>query len=32
VIAEYFFEQPEVFRSAHPELNGMLDRIFGQKK
>lgn len=28
VVAEYFFEQPELFRSAHPQLNEMLTRIF----
>ncbi|HTM94112.1 MAG TPA: M90 family metallopeptidase [Flavisolibacter sp.] len=28
VIAEYFFEQPELFRSNHPELSEMLTRIF----
>ena len=32
VISEYFFEQPEMFRSAHPELNEMLTRIFIRKK
>jgi Mlc titration factor MtfA (ptsG expression regulator) len=31
VIAEYFFEQPETFQSAHPELNEMLRRIFIRK-
>jgi MtfA peptidase len=31
VISEYFFEQPEVFQSAHPELNEMLRRIFIRK-
>jgi len=31
VIAEYFFEQPEVFRSNHPELNEMMVRIFVRK-
>lgn len=31
VIAEYFFEQPEAFRSAHPELDEMLRRIFIRK-
>lgn len=28
VMSEYFFEQPELFRSAHPELYLMLQRIF----
>jgi MtfA peptidase len=32
VIAEYFFEQPELFRSLHPELYEMLDRIFIKKQ
>ncbi|MGZ3955487.1 MAG: M90 family metallopeptidase [Flavisolibacter sp.] len=31
VISEYFFEQPEAFRSAHPELSDMLRRIFIRK-
>lgn len=31
VLTEYFFEQPEKFRSSHPELNGMLTRIFVKK-
>lgn len=31
VLAEYFFEQPEVFRSLHPELSEMLGRIFVRK-
>jgi MtfA peptidase len=31
VISEYFFEQPETFQSAHPELNEMLRRIFIRK-
>jgi hypothetical protein len=31
VITEYFFEQPEAFRSAHPELNELLRRIFIRK-
>src|SRR5215203_3654700 len=31
VISEYFFEQPEVFRSAHPALNEMLEQIFVRK-
>jgi Mlc titration factor MtfA (ptsG expression regulator) len=28
VVAEYFFQQPETFRVAHPELHGMMQRIF----
>jgi hypothetical protein len=28
VSSEYFFEQPELFRSAHPKLNEMLQMIF----
>ncbi len=28
VIAEYFFNQREAFRSNHPELNEMMERIF----
>lgn len=28
VLAEYFFEQPELFREFHPELYEMLQRIF----
>lgn len=31
VVSEYFFEQPESFRSKHPELNEMLTRIFIRK-
>ena len=31
VIAEYFFEQPELFNSNHPELHEMLHRIFIRK-
>lgn len=31
VLAEYFFEQPDVFQSNHPELYGMLQRIFVRK-
>ena len=31
VIAEYFFEQPEMFRLHHPELHEMLQRIFLRK-
>ena len=32
VIAEYFFEQPELFHSNHPELHQMLQRIFIRKQ
>lgn len=32
VIAEYFFEQPELFQSRHPELHLMLQRIFVRTK
>ena len=32
VIAEYFFEQPELFKERHPELNEMMERIFIRKK
>jgi Mlc titration factor MtfA (ptsG expression regulator) len=28
VVAEYFFESPALFSSAHPELNEMMQRIF----
>lgn len=28
VASEYFFEQPDAFQSAHPELHEMLQRIF----
>lgn len=31
VIAEYFFEQPELFKSHHPELSELLTRIFVRK-
>ena len=31
VLAEYFFEQPEAFRSNHPALNQMMLRIFTRK-
>jgi MtfA peptidase len=31
VVSEYFFEQPELFRSHHPELEEMLERIFFRK-
>ncbi|MGN6164611.1 MAG: zinc-dependent peptidase [Flavisolibacter sp.] len=31
VVAEYFFEQPEMFRLHHPELNEMLELIFVRK-
>jgi len=32
VISEYFFEQPELFKERHPELNEMMERIFIRKK
>ncbi len=32
VVAEYFFEQPELFGTNHPELNEMLERIFSERK
>lgn len=32
VVAEYFFEQPEAFRLAHPELHAMLQRIFVRRE
>lgn len=32
VISEYFFEQPELFRSTHPELNELLQQIFFRKE
>lgn len=32
VISEYFFEQPEMFRLNHPELNEMLEKIFIKTK
>jgi Mlc titration factor MtfA (ptsG expression regulator) len=31
VVSEYFFEQPGLFRSHHPQLNEMLQRIFIRK-
>jgi Mlc titration factor MtfA (ptsG expression regulator) len=31
VISEYFFEQPELFSSNHPELNEMLQLIYVRK-
>ncbi len=31
VVSEYFFEQPQLLQSKHPELYGMLERIFDQK-
>jgi Mlc titration factor MtfA (ptsG expression regulator) len=31
VVSEYFFEQPELFRSSHPELHEMMRRIFVRK-
>ncbi len=31
VLAEYFFSQPEAFRSAHPQLAEMLQQIFVRK-
>jgi Mlc titration factor MtfA (ptsG expression regulator) len=31
VVSEYFFENPELFRYTHPELNEMLQRIFVRK-
>lgn len=31
VVSEYFFEQPELFQSSHPELHEMLQRIFVRK-
>lgn len=31
VVSEYFFEQPDSFRSSHPELNEMLKKIFVRK-
>jgi Mlc titration factor MtfA (ptsG expression regulator) len=30
VAAEYFFEQPEIFKDKHPELYKLLNRIFAQ--
>ena len=31
VVSEYFFEQPDLFQSRHPELYQMLARIFIRK-
>jgi Mlc titration factor MtfA (ptsG expression regulator) len=31
VASEYFFEQPQLLQSKHPELYAMLERIFSQK-
>lgn len=31
VISEYFFEQPELFKKNHPQLNEMMERIFLRK-
>jgi len=31
VLAEYFFEQHELFRSSHPDLHAILQRIFVRK-
>ena len=31
VLAEYFFEQPDSFQSAHPQLHAMMRRIFNKK-
>jgi len=31
VVSEYFFEKPEQFETRHPELYGMLSRIFGRE-
>jgi Mlc titration factor MtfA (ptsG expression regulator) len=28
VASEYFFEQPELFKQNHPELNEMMERIY----
>ena len=28
VVSEYFFEQPEMFRSNHPEWYGLMQRVF----
>lgn len=32
VASEYFFEQPELFKANHPELNEMMEKIFTRKK
>jgi Mlc titration factor MtfA (ptsG expression regulator) len=31
VISEYFFEQPELFSSKHPQLNKMLQQIYARR-
>jgi len=30
VVSEYFFEKPDQFQAKHPELYGMLSKVFGQ--
>lgn len=30
VVAEYFFEQPEILKDKHPDLYNLLSKIFGQ--
>ena len=32
VLSEYFFEQPDLFRQIHPQLNEMMERIFVRKR
>ena len=32
VASEYFFEQPELFKQNHPELNEIMERIFVKKE
>ena len=32
VVSEYFFKQPQLLQSRHPELYGLLQQIFGNKK
>jgi MtfA peptidase len=32
VVGEYFFEQPELFATNHPELNKLMERIFGSNR
>lgn len=32
VVAEYFFEQPELFRQIHPQLNEMMERVFVRRE
>lgn len=32
VAAEYFFEQPDLLKTKHPELYALLEMIFGKKK